>query len=290
MKDDAAKGCPVAAGAEGYDPFEEFNRAQGIGKVENPVPRVQGQARPLPRAHGRPGVPHGRAGEAHASRCEGDLRGAEPRRRGAGAARRRDLHVDDLRQQHGPGDGPHHPRDGRARALEIPAPDPAGVQQEGARPLGDGSGAADRERLHRPLRGPRPRRSRARAHLPVPGQRDRRHARASRGRPPGVPPARRRADQHRHRSDARDPGLAGARALLPAADRRAPRRAARRPDQRARHRRAGGHAPDRRRDRGLPAPAAAGRSRDDLPLLEQPDLRPAHATPTSSTRCAGIAR
>jgi len=36
MKDDAAKGCPAAAGAEGYDPFEEFNRAQGIGTVENP--------------------------------------------------------------------------------------------------------------------------------------------------------------------------------------------------------------------------------------------------------------
>jgi len=36
MKDDAAKGCPAAAGAGDYDPFEEFNRAQGIGTVENP--------------------------------------------------------------------------------------------------------------------------------------------------------------------------------------------------------------------------------------------------------------
>ena len=80
-----------------------------------------------------------------------------------------------------------------------------------------------------------------------------------------------------HRPDARDPGLAGARALFPAADRRAPRCAARRPDQRARQRRAGGDAAHGRRDRGLPAPAAAGRRRDHLPLLEQPDLRPAHA-------------
>ena len=107
---------------------------------------------------------------------------------------------------------------------------------------------------------------------------------------PRVPPQRGRADQHRHRSDARDPGLAGARALLPAADRGAPRRAARRPDQRARDGRARGHAPHRRRDRRLPAPAAAGRRRDDLPLVEQPDLRPAHAHGSARARPAAIAR
>ena len=70
----------------------------------------------------------------------------------------------------------------------------------------------------------------------------------------------------------------------------APRRAARRPDQRARDGRARGHAPHGRRDRGLPAPAAAGRRRDDLPLLEQPDLRPAHAHGPARRACAAIAR
>jgi cytochrome P450 len=35
MNDDAAKGCPAGAGDD-YDPFEVFNRAQGIGKIENP--------------------------------------------------------------------------------------------------------------------------------------------------------------------------------------------------------------------------------------------------------------
>ena len=36
MSEDAAKGCPVEAGGEAYDPFEEFNRAQGIGTVVDP--------------------------------------------------------------------------------------------------------------------------------------------------------------------------------------------------------------------------------------------------------------
>jgi hypothetical protein len=36
MSDDTAKGCPVAAEDGSYDPFEAFNRAQGIGSVEDP--------------------------------------------------------------------------------------------------------------------------------------------------------------------------------------------------------------------------------------------------------------
>jgi cytochrome P450 len=41
MKDDAAKECPVASGGADYDPFEEFNRAQGIGTVEDPYSRFK---------------------------------------------------------------------------------------------------------------------------------------------------------------------------------------------------------------------------------------------------------
>ena len=65
------------------------------------------------------------------------------------------------------------------------------------------------------------------------------------------------------------------------AERRA--RAARRPHQRARPGRARRPAPDRRGDLRLPAPAAAGRRGDDLPLVEQPAVRPADRIPTSST-------
>ncbi len=36
MSEADAKGCPVGAGDASYDPFEEFNRAQGIGHVEDP--------------------------------------------------------------------------------------------------------------------------------------------------------------------------------------------------------------------------------------------------------------
>jgi cytochrome P450 len=35
MSDDATK-CPVASGDGDYDPFEVFNRAQGIGRIEDP--------------------------------------------------------------------------------------------------------------------------------------------------------------------------------------------------------------------------------------------------------------
>jgi cytochrome P450 len=36
MSEADAKGCPVGSDDASYDPFEEFNRAQGIGTVENP--------------------------------------------------------------------------------------------------------------------------------------------------------------------------------------------------------------------------------------------------------------
>jgi cytochrome P450 len=41
MSDAEAKGCPVGAGSESYDPFEEFNRAQGIGTVADPYPDLK---------------------------------------------------------------------------------------------------------------------------------------------------------------------------------------------------------------------------------------------------------
>jgi cytochrome P450 len=42
MKDDA-KGCPVHGGGDAYDPFEDFNRAQGIGTVEDPYTQFREQ-------------------------------------------------------------------------------------------------------------------------------------------------------------------------------------------------------------------------------------------------------
>jgi cytochrome P450 len=42
MTDDTKQGCPAAEDG-GYDPFEEFNRAQGIGTVANPYDRFKEQ-------------------------------------------------------------------------------------------------------------------------------------------------------------------------------------------------------------------------------------------------------
>ena len=83
--------------------------------------------------------------------------------------------------------------------------------------------------------------------------------------------------------------VASAVRLLLRDHRRAARAPLRRRDLGARAGRARRHAPHRRRDLRVPAPAAPGRCRDDVPLVEQPALRPAHATPTSSTRCAPTA-
>jgi cytochrome P450 len=40
---DETKGCPVAGDGDAYDPFERFNRAQGIGTVADPYPGLKEQ-------------------------------------------------------------------------------------------------------------------------------------------------------------------------------------------------------------------------------------------------------
>ena len=55
MSEADAKGCPVGAGDASYDPFEEFNRAQGIGKVEDPYTQFKEKRDRCP-VHHRPGV------------------------------------------------------------------------------------------------------------------------------------------------------------------------------------------------------------------------------------------
>ena len=91
-----------------------------------------------------------------------------------------------------------------------------------------------------------------------------------------VPPVGGRAHQRRLRHRPRARRVAGARRVLRRDPRRAPRRAGRRPHQHARPGRARRPAPHRRRDLRVPAPAAPGRRGDDVPLVEQPPLRPAH--------------
>ena len=145
-------------------------------------------------------------------------------RRGAGgAARRRDVLVEGLRGRDGPGDGPHDPRDGRARAPHLPRHRAAGVQPQDDGALGGRGDHPDRRRAHRRVHRPRPRRARARAHLPVPGARHRAAA-----RPPDredLPQFHRlggRAHQRRLRHGPRARRVTGARRLL----RRDPRRPA----------------------------------------------------------------
>ncbi len=49
-------------------------------------------------------------------------------------------------------DGPHHPRDGRARAPRVPLADPAGVQPQGDGGVGGRARRPDRRRVHRRVR------------------------------------------------------------------------------------------------------------------------------------------
>ena len=234
MSDDAAKGCPVGAGDEGYDPFEEFNRAQGIGKVENPYAEFKEKRDRCPvqqvdakfltggqAKHALPGMREIFAVLSHDGVAQ-VLRDGETFTSTVYASSMGLVMGHTILEM----DEPEHSRYRRLIQQAFSKKAIAHWETDLVRPIVN----ALHRRVHRPRSGG----PRARAHLPLPGERDRRHARASRVGPSGVPPPRGRADQHRHRSDAWDPGFAGARALLPALDRRAPRGAARRPDQRAR--------------------------------------------------------
>ena len=140
-----------------------------------------------------------------------------------GLPRRRDLRVaaDPTRRRH---DRRQHPVHGRRRAPSLPRAGAAVVPAEARARGGPSSGSSDRRRAARPARGQRPRRPQRRVLLRHPAahhHRELRHLDRRRARHP------RRGHLRRHR-DRRVPPH------RPTAHRGAPRRAARRPDQRAR--------------------------------------------------------
>ena len=133
--------------------------------------------------------------------------------------------------------------------------------------------------------------------LPFPDPGDRRHARPAASGPAAVPPpgGRGHLDHRRHRDRGCESSAQARATTSPASSPNAPpgprddvisRAGPRRGAERRRS-----PAPDRRGHLRLPPPAAAGRRRDDVPLLvSNLALRPARRTPTSSTPCGATAR
>ena len=125
-----------------YDPFEEFNRAQaGMGKVRDPYPeyaelRRRGPVHKLSLREllGRPCVAPGMPDDIYSVVTHDAV--AQVLRDGETFSSTGYGALD------GPRDGPHHPRDGRARALALPRADPAGLHASARSTAGSASWCA----------------------------------------------------------------------------------------------------------------------------------------------------
>ena len=272
-----------ATADDDYDPFEAFNKSNGAGTVENPYPDFVALRRDTPVAELDLREMFGLADDEAPEHAVWTVNTFDSRP--GGAAGRRRVLVEGVRGDHGCGVRPLHPGDGRARAPHLPGPHPAGVHPQGHGALGD-------------------RRHRSRRCTPS-STTSSSDGRADLVRELTFPfPFEVIADQlvlpeddkprfHRMATELISVQVDMERALRASADlhayfsddhRRAPGRPRPGPDQRARPGRAGRSAADRRRDHRLPPPAALGRGGDDLPLVEQPALRPAHPSRAAGRR------
>ena len=129
---------------------------------------------------------------------------------GPGPARQRDLLVHGVRRDHGRGDGPDHPPDGRARAPAAPGPGVADLPVQGARAVGGGPGRAGGRRAHRRIRRPRDRRPGPGVDLQLPGPGHRPILGLPRADFPDLPAMGHRDHQRRHQLGARHGGIGGA--------------------------------------------------------------------------------
>ena len=252
-----------------FDPYELKDVVGGT--IRDPYPAMHALRRESPvhvgpdrpRRGRRDRRPH-QAGTRHRLRL---------RRGRAGVARQRDVLLDHLRGDHGHGDGPHDPADGRARAPRDPHPRGRELPLQNARALGGGSRRPRRQRARRLLHRRRPHRPRALGHLQLPRAGHRPHPRAAPRGLPEVPALGAGAHQRRRQLGARHRGLRRAARLLRRRHGRAPGHAGRRPHQRPGAGRGRRRAPDRRGDLLLPAAAAPGRRGDDLPRHGQHAVR-----------------
>ncbi len=201
--------------------------------------------------------------------------GLRIRRGGPGPAGQRDLLLHGVRGDHGRGDGPDHPADGRARAPPAPGPGVADLPLQGARAVGGRPGPAGGQRAHRRLRRPGYGRPGPGADLQLPRPGHRPDPRAAPLRLPHVPALGHRDHQRGLQLGAGRGRLGGPPRLLRRRAGRAAPPAGRRPDQRAAGGRGGRPHARRRGDLLLPPAAAAGRGGDHLPGLGEHALRAA---------------